>query len=326
MKAAEGVLQGMLRRAAGHALHKAGQGIGQGHHGPGLLVLSVLYRPGQVGADELDGLDGEHIADGGDVVGDIAFGGVEEGVKALIGRQVGRDALHQIRVDNGKGRVGHIAAEADFLPRLLLGDNRPGVGLGAGAGGGGDGYDGQGMLFQGLVFAAAPVDVVPVVAVVDSHDGDGLGRVDAGAAPQADDKVAARLLGQGRPLHHMGLHRVGQDFIENLVSGPILFQQLLHPFQIAVPAHGGAGGYDNQGLFAGQGLLPQLIQGAGAEKQFGRHKIGKLFHCKFLLDWDNRCMLSPKTVIDAFVISGAQANEDAIGNPMASFSSPFGLG
>ena len=187
---AHGVLHGVFGDAARGAFHHAGQGAGPGHFGACLQVASVLDGHGEVFVEQADGLKRKEVADGGGAVGNEAFGGVEEGVEALVGGELRRDGHHQFGVDDGDGGIGERTAEAYLLVHLFVGYHGPGVGFGAGACGGGDGYDGQ-RAFHRTALAASGGDVVPIVALVAGHDGDGFGRVNRAASAQADHHVAA---------------------------------------------------------------------------------------------------------------------------------------
>ena len=213
---------------------------------------------------------------------------MEEGVEALVGGELGGHGQHQIRVHDGQNREGVLVAAAHLLVGLVVGDDGPGVQLGAGAGGGGNGHDGQGLVFHPLAAAGAAVDVVPVVALVGGHHGDGLGRVNAAAAAQAQDKITAVLPGAGRAVHHVGNDGVGQDLVKNGVLHAGLGQLVLDGVQVAVGPGGLAAGNDDEGLLAGQALLVQLLDSPLAKDKVSGNMEGKAHDNSLLSGFDRR--------------------------------------
>ena len=265
----EGVLQGVLGAEVVHAHHHAGHAAAVGDFLAGLDVLAVLAGGGQVLAHGLDGLQGQHVAH--EVVGvvDVGLRGVEECVEALVSGELGGHGQHEVGVHDGQNGEGVLVAAAHLLLGLLVGHDGPGVQLGAGAGGGGDGDDGQGLILHALAAAGAAVDIIPIVALVGDHHGDGLGCVDAAAAAETDDEVTALGAGKGGPVHDVVQHGVCQDLVEHGVGDPGLGQLVLDDVQVAVGAGGLAGGNDDEGLLAGQALLVQLLDGPLAEDEVG---------------------------------------------------------
>ena len=276
----QGVLQGVLRAQVVHTHHHARHAAAKGHLFPGLDVLAVGAGGSQVAAHGRNGPQGQHVPHEVGGVVDIGLGGVEEGVKALVGGELGGHGEHKVRVHDGQDGEGVLVAAAHLFAGGLVGDDGPGVQLGAGAGGGGDGHDGQGLVFHLLAAAGAAVDVVPIVALVGGHHGDGLGRVDAAAAAQAQDEVTAVFPGAGSPVHDVVQHRIGQDLVKDdgLYAG--LGQLVLDDIQVAVGPGGLAAGDDDEGLFARQTLLVQLFHCALAKDQVGGN-VERKAHGKF---------------------------------------------
>ena len=106
---------------------------------------------------------------------------MEEGIKSLVGGEMRRNGNHQFRVDDGKSREGQRTAEADFFLHFLVGDDTPRIGFRSGTGCGRDGNYWQ-SFGDGTSFSGTCRNVIPVIAFVASHDGNGLGRVDAAAS------------------------------------------------------------------------------------------------------------------------------------------------
>ena len=271
----QGVLQGVLGAEVVHAHHHAGEAAAEGHQFPGLLVLAVGAGGSQVPAHGLNGLQGQHVPHQVLVLVDVGLGGMEEGVKPLEGGELGGDGQHEVRVHDGQDGEGGLVAAAHLLVGGLVGDHGPGVHLRAGAGGGGNGHNGQGLVLHLLAAAGAAVDIIPEVALVGGHHGDGFGRVDAAAAPQAQDEVTAVGPGKGGPVHHSVHHRVGGHLIKDGVFHPGLGQLVLHGVQIPVGPGGLAAGNHDEGFLARQTLLVQLLNGPLAENQIGGDREGK---------------------------------------------------
>lgn len=188
----------------------------------------------------------------------------------MVGREAGRDADHQLRIDDGDGGKGEGTAKADLLVSRLVGDHGPGVGLRTRAGRGGDGNDGQCLLYR-LALARAAYDVVPVVAGVACHDGDALGRVDGASAAQAHNEVALLVTADGGSLHDVLLDRVGQDLVEDDALDVVLFQIADDLVQIAIFLHRCSTGDDDHRLLARHRLGGQFLELTASEQQLCRN-------------------------------------------------------
>ena len=276
LEGAQGVLQSVLACATGSALHHAGQRAGPRHLDACPAIVAVGHGHRQIFIEKTDGLEGIHVAHRIVRVADVPFGGVEKGVKALIGRQSGRHAHHQVGVDNGHGGEDLWATEAHLLACLLVGNHSPKVNLGAGAGCCRDSHDGQGALYA-LAAAGAAVHIVPEVAAHRRGDSDRLGGVNRTAAAQAHDEVAALGAAHLGALHHGGPDGVGLHTVKHDAVGAALRQQGAHAVQIAQASHRAAGTDNNQCLLARQTGTRQLVQFPGAEEQ-ARGDIQSEFH------------------------------------------------
>lgn len=175
----------------------------------------------------------------------------------------------KVRVHDGEDGEGVLVAAAHLLLGFLVGHHGPGIQLRPGAGGGGNGHNGQGLVLHLFAAAGAAVHVVPVIALIGGHHGNGLGRVNAAAAAQAQDKVTAVGPGAGRAVHHIVQDGVGQNLVKHGVGHPGLGQLVLHNVQVAVGPGGFAAGNDDQGMLARQTLLVQLLDRALAKDQVG---------------------------------------------------------
>ena len=263
------MLDGVLGAQIVHAHHHAGQAAAESHLLPGLYVLPVLAGGGQVPAHGLNGPQGQHVPHQVIGVVDVGLRGVEEGVKPLVSGKLGGHGEHKVRVHDGEDREGVLVAAAHLLLGFLVGHHGPGIQLRPGAGGGGNGHNGQGLVLHLFAAAGAAVHVVPVIALIGGHHGNGLGRVDAAAAAQAQDKVTAVGPGAGRAVHHIVQDGVGQNLVKHGVGHPGLGQLVLHNVQVAVGPGGFAAGNDDQGMLARQTLLVQLLDRALAKDQVG---------------------------------------------------------
>ena len=223
-----GVIQG--GKAVGHGVHDAQADVGEAHardvlaQGHALAALGgVLHRAAQVGGDQADGLQVEHVGDGAVALGDVALDGVGQGVHAGGGGQALGHAAHHVGIDHGDlGDV--VGVHADELALLLhVGDDVVDGDLRGGAGGGGHG-DGEHGVLLGGGHALQRAHVLELGVVDD--DADGLRGVHGGAAADGDDAVRAALL-EGR---HAALHvfdgGVGLDVAVDLIGEAGLVQQV----------------------------------------------------------------------------------------------------
>ena len=130
--------------------------------------------------------------------------------------------------------------------------------------------------------AGAALDVVPKVAGVGHHGGDGHGGVQYRAAAQCQDEIAAVLLGEGRALHDGALEGV----LHNLGKlGPLHARLLKLGRHLVVGAAylgGFAAGHQQQCLFAGELLLAKPGDGAASKDEVGGIVKIKVHHDSFL--------------------------------------------
>ena len=149
-----GVIEG--GQTVSHAVDDAQAHVGEAHTGDILAqghalaaVRIVVYGVPQVGGDEADGFQVEHIGHLPGALGDEALDGVGQGVHAGSGSQSGGHGGHHIRVHHGDlGDV--VGVHADELTLLLhVGDDVVDGDLSGGAGGGGDGDGEDGVLLGG---------------------------------------------------------------------------------------------------------------------------------------------------------------------------------
>ena len=122
---------------------------------------------------------------------------------------------------------------------------------------------------QGFALSGPAVYIVPQVAGIGCHRGNGHSRVQHSASAQGDDEITAVFSGKGRALHHHllegVLHHLGElhDFHARLV-------ELFHRAVIGAAHLGGpAVGHQQQSLLSGHGLLAELVQLAGAKQDMG---------------------------------------------------------
>ena len=163
----------------------ARQILGVGHLVPGLHVVAVGHRLGQVLVDHLHrhqgGGVGEYVGGGGD----IGLNGVGHGVHTGGGGEGSGHPLHEDRVVDGDLGGDSPVHNGHFHLAGGVGDDAETGDLRGGAGGGVDGHQGDHVL-GGLVHALVVVDG----AAVAGHQADALGAVVGGAAAQRDDRVA----------------------------------------------------------------------------------------------------------------------------------------
>ena len=74
-----------------------------------------------------------------DVVSEILFEDLHEGVDGAVGELPRRERIGRLRIEDREPREGVLGDEVEFLPRGLPGDDRPAVHFRAGAGQGEDG-------------------------------------------------------------------------------------------------------------------------------------------------------------------------------------------
>ena len=115
-----------------------GQQAAEQHVGAGLHIAAVGIGLGQVGADQLDGLQGIHVGDGMGLGGDKGLQGMGQGVHPGGGGDMRGQRDGEGRIEDGGLRVQRIAVH----PALGLGlfiDEHGGKGdLGSGPGAGGN--------------------------------------------------------------------------------------------------------------------------------------------------------------------------------------------
>ena len=139
---------------------------------------------------------------------------MKQRVKALIGGQTRRNRGHQFGIDNRENGECLVVAAADLFICLCFCDNGPWICLGTRTGRRCNRDDRQGIVRHRQALAAAAVYIIPVVAAVGGHNGNGLGGIDCAAAPQPDDKITARCFCERGALHDMFLNWVRQDFVK----------------------------------------------------------------------------------------------------------------
>ena len=131
------VLHRVLRRTE-HVV--ARQRVGQRHVRASLAVRAVGIGLRQVLGNQFDGLQREHLTHRVLLRVDHALGCVEEGIHALIGRELGRHTHHQVAVNHRYGREHRAVEHTRLLLHLVVRDDREHIHLRARSGTRRDGY------------------------------------------------------------------------------------------------------------------------------------------------------------------------------------------
>ena len=218
--------------------------------------------------DLVDGLDGGCVGEGVGVGGDIGFHRVGQCVHAGGGGEGGGHAHHELRVVDGDGRGDPPVHDAHLHLPCGVGDDAEPGDLRGGAGGGVHGHQGgQGLV--GLVHAF----IVGDLAAVGGHQANALGAVVGGAAAQGEDAVAAVVVIELLPFHHVGVLGVGFGLAEDGGVYPSVLQDLLDAGRHGVAGQELVG--DDHGLAAAQALhqLAGLHHGAFAEHVSAGYEI-----------------------------------------------------
>ncbi|MNE42440.1 hypothetical protein D3C80_1365660 [compost metagenome] len=143
-----------------------------------------------------------------------------QGVHAGGGGETGRLGQHQLGVVDRHQRGDMLVDDGHFHLARLVGDDAKTGHLGGGTGRGVDGDERQlrpgGAVHPFIILDAAPVG---------GHQGDPLGAVMGGAAPQRDDAVAAMGLDHGQTGFDVGHGGVRLGFVENHAFNAMFCQQ-----------------------------------------------------------------------------------------------------
>ncbi len=233
IKAGQGVLERVLRGQAAQGQAKAGLCAGPGHIGTRLQFLSLPHGPRQGAGDPADGIQRKYIAGGVGGPAQIALYRMEQHVKPLIGGKRRGHAAHQLRIHDAANGEAPRRATGDLFVPLGIRDHAARVHLRAGAGRGGDRDQGKRPKLR-LHPSAGPIPhIIPQVAVVHGHQGDGLGGVDGAAAAQCYQEITAGPLGQGGAVHHLLPGGIGAHPIVQGIGGAGGGQLLLQAIQIS---------------------------------------------------------------------------------------------
>ena len=107
------------------------------------------------------------------------------------------------------------------------------------------------------------IDVVPQASFIDSHQGDGFGRIHDGSAAQRHHHIRFHVPSRLGPSFHRSQGGVGLDTVKDLRYSPSGSQFFFRPFQVAIGPGGLAGRNHDQCPFPRQFLgmeLPQLTR------------------------------------------------------------------
>ena len=213
-----------------HGVDDAQTHIGEAHTGDVLAqshalaaLRGVLHGTAQVLADELNGLQMEHIGDGAVALGDIALDGVGQSIHTGGGGQALGHGGHHIGIDHSDfGDI--VGVHADELALLLhIGDDVVDGDLGRSTGGGGHGNGEHSVLLGGShTFQRAHIRELGVV----DDDADGLCGIHGGAAADGHDAVCLSSLEGCHAVLHVGDGGVGLDLAVNRVGEVCSIQQV----------------------------------------------------------------------------------------------------
>ena len=273
------VLHRVLRRAE-HVV--ASQRVSQRHVRACLAVLSVGVGLRQVLGNQLNSLQRKHLAHRVLVLVNHTLGSVEEGVHALIGRELWRHTHHQVAVNHRDCWEHRDMEHARLLLQLVVRDDREHIHLRARASRCGDGDERSAGVLEVLVTALLREGIVPDVAVVHHHQRYALGAVHHRTAAQRHHEVAAVLACLARAVHHVVVRRVGPDLVKQHVLHASRVQLAFHGLQIAEFLHRCAVARCNQRLSSRHLLQMQVLQLSCAEQYLCRHKKLKIVHTFFI--------------------------------------------
>ena len=161
--------------------------------------------------------------------------------------------------------------EAGFFMGFPVGHHGARIRLRPGARRRGNGYERKGLADDRKPPARSGWNVIPVIAAVGRHQGNGLGGVHAASPAQRDDEIAAVVPGELSPGVDGRFQRVGLHPVKHGVLDARQVQQTGEAVQISVGPRGLSVGNDDHGLVAGQWLIVQMVQLPGSEKNPGRH-------------------------------------------------------
>ena len=223
----------------------------------------------------------------------IALHGVHHDVRAAAHALVIRQGEGEARVHDGKARAGDVVVIAALVARVLLGEDGAVAGLGAGGGDGEDGAHGQHRLGR----AGMGIELPHVLVRLAHAVGDGLGRVDHGAAADGQQKVRVHLLPQDDALVDLADARIGHHAAQRGVADACLLQRHQHLHQQAALDRALAA-VDDQRVSAAEAAhaVPDLLHRAGAEEHLGGGVIDKVVHgiSPLCLYWPYLIMIAPK--------------------------------
>ena len=233
--------------------------LAQGHALP--AFLGAFHSAPQVGSDQADGLQMEHIGHLPGAGSGVALDGVGQGVHAGGSGEALGHGIHHVRVNHGHN--GHImGVYADKLPLALhIGDYIVDGDLCGSAGSGGYGDDRHaGLLGGGHTLQRADVRKLGVV----DDDTHGLGSVHSGAAADGQDVVSPGGLEGVHAVHYVLNGGVGLNVGKYFIGQALRVQNVGDLGDHTVLEQGGAAA--DQGLFEAVGLdlIGDLFDGAGA--------------------------------------------------------------
>ena len=226
--------------------------------GPGRQIGPVLHRRRQPVLDQSQAFEGDALGHGVVVRRAIGLEAVGQGVHAGPGGDVARQADGQLRIGDDDGRH-HPGVKDDLLEvGGLVGDDRGAADFGAGAGGGRHGDDGGNAVGVDPGPPVLAILEIPDWPVLPDHQCDGLGGIEAAAATEGDNTVAAGVLVGGDPIGHILAHRVAFDVGEQRCrqAGVVVGGDgALHHGQVLEAGIGGQQGAGHAEIPAGVGKL-----------------------------------------------------------------------
>ena len=242
----------------------------------GLEVGAVGDGLGEPLREVAHGLKRIHVAHEVRTLADIAFDGVKERVKALVGRKRGRYGDHQLGVDDRKLREAPRMADADLFPRFGIGDDAARVDFAARARSRRDRHKRKRIVFKGLAPAGAALDVVPKLAGIRGHEPRDLGAVHDGAAAERDEEVAPFGLHALGHLHDRGDRGIGFDNAHVHDGNAARLKHVRDAPECADALHRAAVRGEKQSFGAGQRLGAKGLEPAGTEDELDRGEVDEL--------------------------------------------------
>ncbi len=223
-----GVVQG--RQAVCHGVHDAQTDIGEAHTGNVFAqshtlaaFRGILHGTTQVLADELDGLEVEHIGDGAVALGDVAFDGVGQSIHTGGSGQALGHGSHHVGIDNSDLR-NVVGIHADELALLLhIGDDVVDGDLSSSTGSGRH-CNGEDSVLLGGSNTFQRTDVGKLRVVDD--DADGLCGIHGRTAANGHDAVSACGLERGHAVLHVCDGGIRLDLAVDAVSETGSIQQV----------------------------------------------------------------------------------------------------